>query len=826
MALRRRLKGQHARAIAARAATETDDGAAGAGAAESTSVDARAAALTTALPAPGTGARAVAFARAVAATNANGSAHVNGGGGGDDVVPFNYINNLGAAAHGGSGASSKNGGGGVSSRIGGPSPQTPLGTAIFTETVEPTEEQLMKLMGRKRKSTFRDLPFALRRRVYTYLLIIPMYVFDDLRRITSILLIDDATALHQNPVGEEILDVFDRALKVHKQHYAQSGLYSIALCLSREAERRELLNKRRQEVKSLSDLLRQEESEAPLTYADRYRTHLPHVQRDAYRQLITVAHREISIQRTRSSDCRRWVGFRDAVVDRTCRDLRTTLRRDVAVWREALREWRAVRDDVCLRLVEGELDAMARRVRAVEFVGDPALEIEDVRNMLHEARDGAVALPDGVSADFAASLTLGQIVRLGIADVAWVRGYAWEDRDSAGDAQVRRVLAEAEEHEAVALSVVASAGVTSLDTRTFEVVTTEDADKAADAAAANEAQRLSDAKTAAARAMSTRVWRVDGRGKVPPHKLQHGACELCAAILIHHLGMRKAGAPTCGNVALCQGCYEEVYAPNPTIHRMYDWHLVSDLVAVQFVTDPETAAIQREQQLQEQKECGPDATADAVTVPTADGAILTATTTAAASSPSDADRAAVGEIAVSPVQLDVPGAAAQTVAGTPDESPPLVDEEGTQHSVEEHGAVDDAAGGETDTTVNAVPRTGDASAPDVNAACGVDDAAASSRLEAEGPVAGGSGLAAARARGKAAASTNDDSVELPLEICTTPCPRGDDDDNVTDNFASPLTLVAEEMGPASPPGRPLTARPSPLNATNLHPYPMGTSTPL
>jgi hypothetical protein len=390
------------------------------------------------------------------------------------------------------------------------------------------------------------------------------------------------------------------------------------------------------------------------------------------------------------------------------------------------------------------------------------------------------------------------------------------------------VLAEAEEHEAVALSVVASAGVTSLDTRTFEVVTTEDADKAADAAAANEAQRLSDAKTAAARAMSTRVWRVDGRGKVPPHKLQHGACELCAAILIHHLGMRKAGAPTCGNVALCQGCYEEVYAPNPTIHRMYDWHLVSDLVAVQFVTDPETAAIQREQQLQEQrKECDPDATADVVTAPAADDAILTTTTTAAATSRSDADRAAVGEVDVSPVQLDVPGAAAQAVAGTPDASPPLVvDEQGTRHNYEKPGAVDDAVGGESDTTVNAVPRTGEASELDVNAACGVDDAAADSRLEAKGPVAGGSGLAAARAaRGKAAVSTNDDGIELPLEICTTACPRGDDED-VADNFASPLTLVAEEMGPASPPGQPLTARPSPLTATNLHPYPMGTSTQL
>lgn len=222
-------------------------------------------------------------------------------------------------------------------------------------------------------------------------------------------------------------------------------------------------------------------------------------------------------------------------------------------------------------LLQADIDCMRRRIKAVEFVGAPTTEAEDIRDMLWEARGHH--LPQNTNRDYGKTLTLGQIVSLGIADVPWVRGFAWQDHTrcvvSKGDVDITKMMSvfpELESMRELSLEKV-------IDTqRVINARIAEERRIQAEERQAAEHAKAMRVKKTAVDALGRRVWMPNGQ----PHPF--GSCEICCSIHIHQIGLKKPGAAVLGDIAVCERCYEEAFEGTPTIHKLYDWCAVSDVV--------------------------------------------------------------------------------------------------------------------------------------------------------------------------------------------------------------------------------------------------------
>ena len=157
---------------------------------------------------------------------------------------------------------------------------------------------------------------------------------------------------------------------------------------------------------------------------------LPPQQHSAQRQWfadrLRISGKELKFTRGRIADLGRWVEFREETMHTPCSMLRLTLREDLSIWREVIQSWQAQRLDVSTKLALDELGLYERRVKGVEYIGQPSLEADDIKNMLWDVN---LRVPDGgLPEDYPRTITMSQAITLGIVDLAWVRGYAWEDR--------------------------------------------------------------------------------------------------------------------------------------------------------------------------------------------------------------------------------------------------------------------------------------------------------------------------------------------------------------------------------------------------------------
>lgn len=237
-------------------------------------------------------------------------------------------------------------------------------------------------------------------------------------------------------------------------------------------------------------------------------------------------------------------------------------------------------------LLRANIESMTRRVKAVEFVGAPTTEAEDIRDMMWDAR--STHLPEGATREYGRTLTLGQIVSLGIADVPWVRGFAWQDRTSCvvsrQEIDITKMMAQFPELEAMrelSLELV-------VDTqKVIEAREAEQRRLELEKKATAEHERKMRVKKTATDALARRVWKPLPKSSVVSQKLHNqvllshhpfGSCEICGSIHIHQVGLKKMGSAVIGDVAVCEDCYEEAYESIPTIHKLYDWVAVRDVV--------------------------------------------------------------------------------------------------------------------------------------------------------------------------------------------------------------------------------------------------------
>lgn len=238
-------------------------------------------------------------------------------------------------------------------------------------------------------------------------------------------------------------------------------------------------------------------------------------------------------------------------------------------------------------LLRANLDSMLRRVKAVEYVGAPSTEAEDIRDMLWDAR--SMHLPEGTNRDYGKTLTLGQIVSLGIAEIPWVRGFAWQDRTSCvvsrADIDITKMMAlypELELMRQLSLDkVIDTQKVIAERAREEKRLLREQRKQA-------EHERKMRVKRTATDALARRVWKAQPKSSeknLPENPnvilMQHhpfGSCEICSSIHVHQVGLKKLGSAVLGDIAVCENCYEEAYEGIPSIHKLYEWVAVRDVV--------------------------------------------------------------------------------------------------------------------------------------------------------------------------------------------------------------------------------------------------------
>lgn len=491
---------------------------------------------------------------------------------------------------------------------------------------------------KNRVSIFEDLPFEIRARVFDFLPVIPEFMTDDLYFICSYFLpTDDAMCLYEPQVAKEAFDFVEKCLEEHKEQYVAAATVGIVIGLSDSclfhawntamttaATKRlanfpsvtqlvaahkqrtsdggatatatsaattktttlaaTLTNERETTFHLMSEKVRKtlpfseqqqkqqetEDDEAAAQQTSAYHCCVPHQQRRRYGQMIGAAQSELARQRTLLDLCQRWVRFEKLSIETPCSILRFVLRECLDSWSHRL----ATQMPECAlrELLSANIESMGRNVKAAEFVGDPRTEAEDVRDMMWDAL--SMHLPQGVDRrSYGASLTLGQIVALGISDLPWVRGFAWQDRSKhivkRADIDITKMMAQ--------FPALATLRELSLD----QVVDTQAAIEAREAEdrrirgeqqLAAEGERRERMRKTALDALARRVFLPAGKPR------PFGSCEMCCSIHVHVVGLKKPGSAVMGDIALCQDCYLDVYEPNDTIHKLYEWELVSSVV--------------------------------------------------------------------------------------------------------------------------------------------------------------------------------------------------------------------------------------------------------
>jgi hypothetical protein len=413
-----------------------------------------------------------------------------------------------------------------------------------------------------------ELPLSILHRVYEFVAVIEPRLFDDLEQLMRILGQDDAMLIHEPLAATELLEQVDGVFREHCVAYGASCTVGLPLNVDRRAQ------------DCTSDTVL-----GPLC---------PHGQRELYGRHLYAVNRELRFLRAREKQIAAWWTFKRAILDRPCSVIRETVRDDMARWRSIVNDWKDQRHDVPALLIEAELNSLQDRVRAVEFIGDPSLEVDDARNLFWEA---GLKPPEGVTPEYMQSITFGQAISLGIIDVHWVRGYTWEERPL--DERARAATGDSSGARTTALhQSMSNAGLDGSTTSTapngvdLRTVAERRADEEAIAAqqrleaTAHEATIEADkeravkfdrAREVAAQGMTQRVWkRTEPRR--PRWSHQFGGCELCASVPVHVVGLKKPNSGADADIALCQTCYDGEYKPVAVLRNMYEWCSVADII--------------------------------------------------------------------------------------------------------------------------------------------------------------------------------------------------------------------------------------------------------
>ena len=334
-------------------------------------------------------------------------------------------------------------------------------------------------------------------------------------------------------------------------------------------------------------------------------------QRRQFSDALKTALSELRFQQSRVADLARWVEFREEMMSTPCSQLYCTIREDLALWRELMRQWKAARDDLGVKLAMDELRLYEKRVQGIEYLGQPTLEVDDIKNMLWDVNLRAPA--EGLADDYPKSITVGQALTLGIVDLPWVRGYAWEDREVPMEPLEQLGSGPGEEGSAVCGASIhgggggsTAGGGTELDLRLNSAAggsrsrcstsrqeriqqllgltdaSTKKQEEELEAErirleslAAEQRQR---AHHVAADGMTQRLW-ISTQTFLPRWKHRFCGCEICSKLPLHYVGLRRENCGAAVDIVLCNDCYADHYADEDSVaHRMYSWFLVRDLI--------------------------------------------------------------------------------------------------------------------------------------------------------------------------------------------------------------------------------------------------------
>ena len=439
---------------------------------------------------------------------------------------------------------------GVENELYGPAPPVPLATTTTAAAIghwKLLEQHKLYFNddGSRKRLTYSMLPPGLRMTVFEFLPVVSDVYMDDLTAVEKILETGDAEVLRDVDLADEVVGrIHKELLEDHGLQFGEFGLIARSLGIPADT---------------------------------------PHPRREIYDRRLRRAAHEARYLSARQAKLGQWTAFRVGTFDATCDSLRLTLRSDLKLWESLLKEWRTEREDVAIITAMEELRAIQSRVGGIEYLGSPDLELDDVSNMLWELN---IPMPEGLSADYTQSLTFSQVLTIGFVDLPWVKGYAWEDRAAIVEKEKEEAtaqgvkLANADDERRAALIQFSSRGAR-LAAAAAEKQQLEEQQKAA--AIKAEEERLAKlerqrAAAVAADSMTQRIWISELQYQA---RWEHrfGGCEYCNALPIHHVGLTHPCSGALNDIALCNTCYEDMYADEKSVaHRMYQWYVVGDLI--------------------------------------------------------------------------------------------------------------------------------------------------------------------------------------------------------------------------------------------------------
>eukprot|EP01063_Lacrimia_lanifica_P016091 TRINITY_DN22704_c0_g1_i1.p1 TRINITY_DN22704_c0_g1~~TRINITY_DN22704_c0_g1_i1.p1 ORF type:complete len:638 (+),score=246.68 TRINITY_DN22704_c0_g1_i1:81-1994(+) len=294
-------------------------------------------------------------------------------------------------------------------------------------------------------------------------------------------------------------------------------------------------------------------------------THLP--EREMVRTLIRELKFWSNTARDRWLFVRRWTTFYQETTDKSCYELKKTLRlqlRKVMLEVHGFAEqWK--KDSLCQRILS-ELHFLSDRQTMVDNLGDPKLTKRDVRKMFLPLN---LPFDESVSEDYAQTITFRQAVTLGLSEATRLRGYIWDDRGESAedpDAKTAKVLERILERKK----------------RLHEEMERCNAEERA---LLDEAQRVyKAARSAVEHRMGSRLWTA-GTREAPRVTHCWAGCELCASESIAWVAVPLNAASAQEPFVLCQSCMPE-YEANRLIHQDYVWLWISHLLCGTLEDDP------------------------------------------------------------------------------------------------------------------------------------------------------------------------------------------------------------------------------------------------
>jgi hypothetical protein len=387
------------------------------------------------------------------------------------------------------------------------------------------------------------LPIECRVVILNYLEVIPQAYMHDILRIKAILSVEDTSILNVHSGTEScysfgiFTEIDDILHGTYSRLFGRFALYSLSMGIPKGG---------------------------PASFQQHW-----------FDQMLRECSRKLAVERERLERFELWVTFREQMLDTPCVSLRSTLRRELETWEGLLRQWLSERSDVTAELALSELQRFKHRVPGVEYLGDPSMQVQDVKNMLWEVDK---RLLDDVPESYPQSITMRQAMNIGIVDIPWVRGFAWEDRSTTAESLGGSADSSREgSFEFTKSEKFQSFVVKPNDGEAMRQLLNAERDRELAVQLKEEERRK--AHEIAANGMSHRIWMSTMPWR-PRCTHRFGGCELCASVPIHRVGLHKERMGVCSDIVLCRSCYADVYAEevNPLAFKSYTWYDVAELI--------------------------------------------------------------------------------------------------------------------------------------------------------------------------------------------------------------------------------------------------------